>query len=155
MFEAEKAVLRYAWEHWYLKVFAPLPSFLWYQSAPVCSRSGWGWTQSPGPWETAGHSGRMPDCCLTSPQAPHPDRETDRKSKRQADRQMEGNEQEREYIWLDKREEIISKEKQTLWLSAHLTMMDAKNHHALGEKKQLSFWRNFKTTVSHYFVHSK
>lgn len=40
--------------------------------APVCSTSGWGWKQSPGPWEKAGHSGRRPDCYLTSPQSQHP-----------------------------------------------------------------------------------
>lgn len=40
--------------------------------APVCSTSGRGWKQSPGPWGKAGHSGRRPDCYLTSPQAQHP-----------------------------------------------------------------------------------
>ena len=63
------------------------------------------------------------------------ERERERDRKQETDRQMEGNEQEREYIWLDKREEMISKEKQTLRLSVHLTMMDTKNHHILGEKK--------------------
>lgn len=40
--------------------------------SPVCSRSGWGWKQNHGPWEKVGHSGRRPDCYLTSPLAQHP-----------------------------------------------------------------------------------